>query len=57
MSEIIANATLSLLMILFQDPDPITTVLVLRFVICGVAIAGLAWFIGYVAHDFKRWFS
>lgn len=43
-------------MILFQDTDPIFTVLVLRFVICGLAIAGLAWVVLFVARDFKEWF-
>lgn len=57
MGEIIANATLGLLMILFQEADPIFTVLVLRFVICSVAIAGLVWTIGRVAYDLKEWFS
>ena len=57
MEEIIANATLGLLMILFQDTDPLLTVLVPRFVICGVALAGLIWIVGYVIHDLKEWFS
>lgn len=57
MGEIIANATLGLLMILFQDPDPIFTVRVLRFAICSAAITGLVWVVGYVIHDFKEWFS
>lgn len=57
MEKIIANATLGLLMILFQDTDPILTVLVPRFVICGVALAGLIWIVGYVIHDLKEWFS
>ncbi len=57
MGEIVANATLGLLMILFQDTDPIFTVLVLRFVICGAAIAGFVWVVGYVANAFKEWFS
>lgn len=57
MGEIIANATLGLLMILFQDTDPIFTVLVLRFVICSAALAGLAWIVGHVIYDLKGWFS
>lgn len=57
MDEIIANTTLSLLMILFQDADPIFTVLVLRFVICSAALAGLAWIVGRVIRDLKEWFS
>lgn len=44
-------------MILFQDTDPILTVLVLRFVICGVALAGLVWIVGHVIHDLKERFS
>lgn len=43
MDEIIANATLGLLMILFQGIDPIFTVLVLRFAICVAALGGLGW--------------
>lgn len=57
MVEIIANATLGLLMILFQEADPIFTVLVLRFVICAVAITGLVWIVGRVARDLKEWFA
>ena len=52
MFEIIANATLGLLMILFQDTDPIFTVLVLRFVICSAAVGGLAWLAAKVV---KAW--
>lgn len=44
MDEIIANATLGLLMILFQGIDPIFTVLVLRFAICDLrGRTGRAW--------------
>ena len=57
MVEIIANATLGLLMILFQEADPIFTVLVLRFVICAMAITGLVWIVGRVARDLKEWFA
>ncbi len=52
MGEIVANATLGLLMILFQDTEPIFTVLVLRFVICTGALCGLGWIAAKVV---KAW--
>lgn len=52
MAEIIANATLGLLMILFQEADPIFTVLVLRFAICAGALGGIGWIAAKVV---KAW--
>lgn len=52
MSEIVANATLGLLMILFQDTEPIFTVLVLRFAICMGALCSLGWLAAKVV---KAW--
>jgi len=52
MGEIIANATLGLLMILFQEADPIFTVLVLRFAICAGALGGIGWLAAKVV---KAW--
>ena len=43
-------------MILLQETDPIFTVLVLRFVLCAVALAALAWVVARVVHDIREWF-
>lgn len=56
MNEILANFSLGLLMILFQEENPIFLVSVLRLCIGLAACAGVAWVIGYVIKDLRQWF-
>ncbi len=57
MAEIIANGVLGLLMILFQGENPIFLVSLLRFCIGVAACCGVAWLLGYVIKDLRRWFG
>lgn len=56
MDEILANLSLGLLMILFQEENPILIVSVLRFCLGLAAVGGVVLFFGYVAHAFRDWF-
>lgn len=56
MDEILANLSMGILMILFQEENPILIVSVLRFCLGLAAIGGVVWFFGYVAHTFRDWF-
>lgn len=56
MDEILANLSMGLLMILFQEENPILIVSVLRLCLGLVALGGVVWFFGYVAHAFRDWF-
>lgn len=57
MNDILANGTIGLLMILFQEEDPLWIVTVLRVAMAFAVMAGVVWLAGFVMHELKGWFG
>lgn len=57
MSEIVANVTVGLLMILFQEENPLWIITFLRVLIAIAGTGAVLWLLGFVGHEFCRWFG
>ena len=56
MSESLANLSLGLLMILFQEENPILTVLFIRFALCSGAVLAVIYGVSWVLRQIvKMW--
>ncbi len=57
MGDIVANGTIGLLMILFQEENPLWIVTFLRVLIAIAGSGAVLWLLGFVGHEFCRWFN
>ena len=57
MGDIVANGTIGLLLILFQEENPLWIVTFLRVLIAIAGSGAVLWLLGFVGHEFCRWFN